>query len=109
MPGYKHPCLYCGEFIPKDSSACPVCSKVNPLGPPRCPRCRTPVEKNWKSCSNCGLSLEIACPKCKEKTFFGDYCGKCGARLIVLCPDPECKTEQPPLGENCVKCGKPLK
>lgn len=34
-------------------------------------------------------------------------CEHCGAALLVVCP--ECKTEQPPLGEKCMKCLKPLK
>jgi hypothetical protein len=29
--------------------------------------------------------------------------------LVVVCPNRKCKTEQPPIGEKCIKCGKPLK
>ncbi|MGQ9604524.1 MAG: double zinc ribbon domain-containing protein [bacterium] len=81
----------------------------NPLGPLRCPKCRNPIQKDWKKCSNCDLSLEVACPKCGKTTFFGDYCEHCDARLVVACPNPKCKTEQPPNGDKCIKCGKPLK
>ncbi|MFA5778583.1 MAG: zinc ribbon domain-containing protein [Elusimicrobiota bacterium] len=109
MPGYKHPCRYCSGLTPAESNVCPLCGKVNPLGPERCPKCKNPVENNWKSCSNCGLLLEVACPKCGKTTFFGDYCSQCGERLLVTCNNPKCKTEQPPSGAQCVKCGKPLK
>lgn len=78
------------------------------MGPLRCARCRAPIEKGWKRCNNCGLSLELTCPSCKKTTFFGDYCEQCGARLVVVCPNPKCKTEQPPLVAKCIKCGKPL-
>ncbi len=107
MPGYKHPCRYCDQLIPSDANVCPFCGKVNPLGPLRCPKCRNPIQKDYKACSNCGLILEIACPKCGETTFFGDYCEHCEASLVVVCP--KCKKEQPPVGEKCIKCGKPLK
>ncbi|RLF38009.1 MAG: hypothetical protein DRN21_05750 [Thermoplasmata archaeon] len=107
MPGYMHPCRYCNELIPPDSNVCPMCGKVNPLGPLRCPRCRNPVRKNYKVCPSCGLNLEIACPYCGEMTFCGDYCGHCEKRLVVVCP--KCKNEQPPIEGKCIKCGKPLK
>ena len=68
-----------------------------------------PVEKEYKNCANCGLKLEVACPKCGKATFFGDYCALCDARLAVICPNPKCKAEQPPLDGNCIKCGKSLK
>lgn len=109
MAGYKHPCRYCDKLIPPESKVCPFCGKVNPLGQFRCPKCRNPVQKDWKRCSNCGLSLEIICPVCGKETFFGDYCEQCDARLVVVCPDKKCREEQPPIGEKCIKCGKPLK
>jgi len=108
MPGYKHPCRYCNQLVPPDANVCPLCGKVNPLGL-RCPKCRSPIKQAWKNCSNCGLLLEVACPKCGRTTFFGDYCQNCEARLTVFCPNPKCRAEQPPLGGNCLKCGKPLK
>jgi RNA polymerase subunit RPABC4/transcription elongation factor Spt4 len=84
MSGYKKPCRYCDALIPPESNVCPVCGKVNPIGPPRCPKCRTPIQKGWKSCSNCGLALEVKCPKCRKQTFFGDYCEHCSAPLAGL-------------------------
>ena len=108
MPGYKHPCNYCNELIETDSNVCPMCGKVNPLGPLRCPRCRNPIEKAFKKCSQCGLVLEVACPACAKISFFGDYCDHCAGRLTVICPNPKCKAEQPPLGDKCIKCNKPL-
>jgi len=109
MAGYKHFCRYCDKLIPGDSNVCPICGKKNPLGSPSCPKCKSPVQKGWKSCNSCGLNLEINCPKCSKLTFFGDYCQHCDAPLTVICPNPKCKTEQPPLGEKCLNCGKPLK
>jgi predicted amidophosphoribosyltransferase len=106
MPGYKHPCRYCGKLVSTDDNVCPFCGKVNPVGPQRCPKCRNPIETGQVRCSNCGLSLQINCPNCGKPTFFGDYCQNCNNRLTVICP--KCKTEQPPLGEKCIKCGKPL-
>ena len=108
MPGYKHPCKYCGGIIEPDARVCPLCGKSNPLGPERCPKCLNPVEKTFKNCAHCGLCLEIICPKCGVPTFFGDYCGNCGAKLTVICPNPKCGTEQPPVSDRCVKCSKPL-
>ena len=109
MPGYKHQCNYCGKLIEKDANLCPYCGKVNPLGPMRCPKCRNPIQKDYIVCSNCGLNLKIICPFCGKETFFGDYCDNCNKRLLVICSDTKCKTEQPPLGNTCIKCGKPLK
>ena len=109
MAGYKHPCRYCGELVEADANVCQACGKVNPYGELRCHKCRAPVKEGWKVCPGCGLKLEIACPKCAEPVFFGDYCSKCGARLTVVCPHKGCGLEQPPVGPNCTKCGKPLK
>jgi hypothetical protein len=105
--GYKHPCKYCGKLIPPNSIACPFCEKTNPLGPDRCPRCHEPVDKQWKVCAKCNQNLRIVCPFCGKITFFGDHCEDCGARLMVVCPG--CGQEQPPIGDNCIKCGNPLK
>jgi RNA polymerase subunit RPABC4/transcription elongation factor Spt4 len=109
MAGYKHPCNYCEQLIEKDAQFCPFCGKINPTGPLRCPKCRNPITKEYKICSSCGISLKIICPKCSKETFFGDYCDNCQQRLVVVCSNPKCKTEQPPVGDVCVKCGKPLK
>ncbi len=109
MVGYKHPCRYCDDLVPPNANVCPFCGKVNPVGPLRCPKCRNPVEKGWKACSHCGLALEISCPKCNEMTFLGDYCTNCETRLIEVCPNPKCRTEQPPGDVKCIKCGRSLK
>lgn len=108
MAGYKHPCRYCDKLIPADSNVCPICGKNNPLSL-RCPICKAPIEKGWKSCSCCGLSLEMFCPKCGKATFLDDYCEHCGAPLRIVCPNPKCKTEQPIGGTKCIKCKKLLK
>lgn len=108
MPGYMHPCRYCDKLIPPDSNTCPLCGKVNPLGL-RCPRCKNPIRKDYVSCNSCGLELKCLCPSCGKTTFFGDYCEHCGHRLAVVCPHQKCRKEQPPLGNSCIYCGKPLK
>lgn len=82
MPGYMHPCRYCGALVPPDANVCPACGKTNPAGPLRCPQCRSPIRKAWVACSHCGLSLTILCPSCGKSTFFGDHCDHCGARLV---------------------------
>lgn len=109
MPGYKHPCRYCDQLIERDSGACPFCGKVNPLGPFRCPKCKNPVQRGYKKCGSCGTLLEVPCPACGKISWFGDYCDHCSARLAVVCPNPKCRTEQPPLGTGCIKCGNSLK
>jgi hypothetical protein len=109
MPGFKHPCRYCNQLNPAESKVCPFCGKVNPIGPLRCPKCQNPIQKGWKTCSGCGLLLEISCPSCGKRTFLENYCGFCNNRLVVVCGNPKCKTEQMPGPEKCIKCGKPLK
>lgn len=108
MPGYKHPCRYCGKLVSADNNVCPFCGKVNPVGPLRCPKCRFPIEIGQVACGHCGLSLQLVCPFCAKPTFFGDYCQNCNHRLVVVCPNAKCKLEQPPIGEKCIKCSKPL-
>lgn len=108
MPGYKHPCRYCGELAPPDANVCPFCGKVNPKGPTRCPRCRNPIRKEHRACSGCGLDLRVICFECMNETFFGDYCEHCGTRLLVVCPNKKCGAEQPPIGPTCVECGETL-
>ena len=107
MPGYKLPCRYCKKVIPPESNVCPFCGKANPLFL-RCPKCKDLIEKGWQNCPSCGLSLKVICPTCKSETFFGDYCEKCDFALTVVCPNPKCRLEQPPIGNKCIKCGKPL-
>lgn len=109
MPAYKHPCRYCSQLNPPESKVCPFCGKVNPVGPLRCPKCQNPIEKGWKSCSGCGLLLETSCPSCGKKTFLDYYCSFCDSKLVVVCGNPKCRTEQRPGPEKCIKCGKPLK
>lgn len=108
MVGYKHPCRYCDNLVPTDAQVCPMCGKVNPTGPLRCPNCRSPIRRNWKVCSHCGLGLHVKCPKCRRSTFLGDYCTHCDARLAVECPNGKCNIQQPP-GDFCNKCGTSLK
>ncbi len=107
MPGFKHPCNYCKTYIAAESNFCPACGRDNPLGPLRCPKCRAAIEQGWVRCSNCGLMLNVTCPQCQKATFLGEYCQQCGVELAVVCQ--KCKTKQPPLSENCLQCGKPLK
>lgn len=108
MPGYKHPCRYCGQLTPPDANVCPFCGKVNPAGPTRCPHCRNPIRKEHAACSGCGLNLRIVCSECFEETFLGDYCEHCDARLLVVCPNRKCGAEQAPVGDSCIKCGATL-
>ena len=84
MPGYKHPCRYCGKFVNADSNVCPYCGKNNPTGPLRCPKCLSPVEEDWMACSHCGLRLEITCPGCGKTTFFGSHCSHCNTELTYV-------------------------
>jgi len=109
MPKYKHPCRYCSALVDGDARVCPFCGKVNPVDSLRCPGCSAPVQKGWLACSVCGAKLETICPECLQNTFFGDYCQHCQARLLITCPNKKCLTRQPPLGDKCRKCGKPLK
>lgn len=108
MAGYKHPCRYCNALTSSDAVHCPSCGKMNPTGPLRCPRCRSPVRKRDVCCGHCGLNLHITCFHCQETTFFAHYCDACGEKLTVLCSNPKCRLEQPPVDGKCGKCGKPL-
>jgi RNA polymerase subunit RPABC4/transcription elongation factor Spt4 len=109
MPSYKQPCRYCNQLNPPDSKACPFCGRVNPVGPLRCPNCQSPIQKDWKACSGCGLVLETSCPSCGKTTFLGDYCSFCNAQLVVICGNSKCKAEQKIGRQKCIKCGKPLR
>ncbi len=109
MPGYQRPCRHCKQLVPADAAACPICGKVNPVYGPSCPRCAAHLEIAWKRCPGCGLTLEITCPKCGKPTFLDDYCSQCQSRLTVICPNRKCLFEQAPIGNKCIKCGKPLK
>lgn len=108
MSGYKKPCRYCGELVEPDSDFCPVCGKEDPSGPARCPDCRAPVQESWKLCNKCGRSLIVKCPKCGKDTFLAMYCRNCNEKLVIVCPDPKCNTEQPVGNDKCIKCGKAL-
>lgn len=108
MVGYLEPCRYCENLVEGNASFCPQCGKVNPAGPLRCPMCRNPIRKQHVVCSNCGQSLNIACPKCGEETFLGDYCRHCDVRLTVTCSEAKCGATQPAGRKTCVKCGRPL-
>ena len=106
MVGYKKPCKYCGELVDPDANLCPFCGRVGPTDLTRCPKCRAPTQAGQRVCQNCGLELIVVCPTCAKATFFGDYCMSCGSRIMVTCP--KCGTQQPPLGDKCAKCKKPL-
>ncbi|WP_408606942.1 double zinc ribbon domain-containing protein [Geosporobacter subterraneus] len=51
-----------------DANVCPICDRKDPLFL-RYPKCRSPVNKGWKACSNCGLKLVTVCPKCGKIAF----------------------------------------
>lgn len=106
MVGFKKPCKYCNQLVDADAYVCPNCGKVNPLDTTRCPKCRAPTQEGQKACQHCGLVLTTVCPQCSKPTFFGDYCQNCGGSLLVTCP--KCKKQQPPLGDRCIYCKKPL-
>ena len=105
MPGYKHPCNYCGGLIDNDSRFCPLCGKSWPFGG-RCPSCMSKVEKGWKRCGSCGLSLEAACPKCGKMTFIVGECQECKAPLTITCKN--CKNVEPLGTPECSKCNKKM-
>ena len=107
MAGYKHPCAYCGKLVNRTRTFARTAVKELRRGHFKCPRCRNTVERDFKLCAHCGLPLHIICPTCGKETFFGAQCDVCSTSLLVTCP--KCKTQQPPVGPNCVKCGKPLK
>lgn len=88
MPGYKHPCRYCGKYVPEDANLCPFCGRKGPVGEFRCRKCGSPVEKEWKVCSHCGLKLEVQCPSCKKQTFYAEICLECGADLPAPMAEP---------------------
>jgi hypothetical protein len=75
----------------------------------RCPICRYPLEEGAKVCGHCGILLWSICKSCGKETFLGDKCSNCGVPIVIICPNPKCKTEQPPTGKKCIKCGKPLR
>ncbi|HHV25083.1 MAG: zinc ribbon domain-containing protein [Methanosarcina sp.] len=109
MASYKHPCKYCGKLITRDSNFCPFCTQENPLGSMRCPVCRYPLEDGAKVCGHCGILLWSICKSCGKETFFGDKCSNCSAPIVIVCPNPKCRTEQSPASKKCIKCGKPLR
>ncbi|MBD3206358.1 hypothetical protein GF319_08445 [Candidatus Bathyarchaeota archaeon] len=103
---YKQPCRYCDEPVDSNSHLCPLCGKYNPVGPLRCPLCRSPIMRTFKVCGSCGQSLQVECPSCGRSTFFGEHCDFCGGRLVIRCEI--CGKEQPPVRDICNKCGRKL-
>jgi len=91
MPGYKHPCRYCDKLVDGDSNVCPYCGRKTPVGQLRCPKCQSPIEKEFKFCGHCGLSLETVCPACQKTTFFYDICENCGKPLVYVDPNAQKK------------------
>jgi predicted amidophosphoribosyltransferase len=67
MPGYKHPCQYCGNMVPPDSNACPFCGKVNPIGPLRCPTCRAPISEGMEVMHILRIGTRDHVPEVREK------------------------------------------
>lgn len=109
MGTYKKNCMYCDGLIPGDSKFCSICNADDPFSL-RCPRCSNVVEKGWKVCSSCRLSLNIKCSSCGKEVFASKSCSGCGAGLLVKCPSFRCGEIQIKSNDGkCIKCGKPLK
>ena len=109
MATYKKACAKCGELIPGDSGFCPFCENQDPFHL-RCPKCRQPIEENWKICSSCGLRLKALCAYCGKETPTGPKCAHCSAPVLVQCKNTKCNEVQIYTRENlCVKCRKQLR
>lgn len=108
MATYKKACAKCGELIPGDAKFCPVCENADPFVS-RCPKCRQPIEPNWKICSSCGIRLRTQCVVCGKEVPLAPKCAECGAPLMVQCRNKKCNEIQVYTAQNkCAKCGKSL-
>jgi len=108
MAFYKQPCMHCGLLVDRDARFCPGCGSDSPFSF-HCPACLRETSGKDPVCAGCGRPLQIACPKCGEKTFAGSLCQQCGGDLTVDCPNPRCGQRQFFQNKRCTACGKKLK
>ena len=60
MPGYKHPCKFCGKLVSFDDNVCPFCGGSIQWGLNGALN-ENLIETGQVKCSNCGLMLQINC------------------------------------------------
>ena len=75
---YGDYCFECGKPLPAYIAA--------PPGSFMCPKCHNPTKKEFVACPHCGISLQIECPQCKKKTYYGVNCQECGKPLPPFTP-----------------------
>lgn len=100
--------MYCNELIPGDSEMCPMCGRKDPFSL-RCPRCKNPIENNWKICSSCGIKLKTICISCGKEIPTAEFCEYCKGPILVRCKNRKCLEVQilTPEGK-CIKCGNKI-
>jgi len=106
VPGYKHPCRFCGQLVEANSPYCPHCTRPHPHQMV-CPWCFAPIQAGWRACNKCGRSLIVRCNKCgNEVGPDSDACEKCGTVIRHRCPT--CAAVVTPGDRRCARCGQKL-
>src|SRR3989337_970986 len=106
VPGYKHPCRFCGQLVEANSPYCPHCTRPHPHQMV-CPWCFAPIQAGWRACNKCGMSLIVRCNKCgNEVGPDSDACEKCGTVIRHRCPT--CAAVVTPGDRRCARCGQKL-
>ncbi|MBR1942957.1 hypothetical protein IJ843_04410 [bacterium] len=72
-----------------------------------CRKCGAEILDNSIRCSNCGIKVNMYCPKCRTLNAFGEkYCVNCGTELLLYCS--VCGTTNIYYATDCRKCHSPL-
>jgi len=107
MPGFKHPCRFCGKLVDANSAYCPFCARPHPHQL-ACPWCLAPIQPDFQVCNKCGKRLIVLCAKCNAPVGpDGDACGQCGTVARYRCPT--CAAVVGPGEKECGRCGAKLK
>lgn len=69
----------------------------------KCRKCGAQIPDDSIRCSNCGIKVNMYCPKCKTLNAFGTkVCKSCGFEILKTCS--ECGAENLYLAKECRKC-----
>ena len=72
-----------------------------------CRKCGAEILDNSIRCDNCGIKVNMYCPKCRTLNAFGEkHCVNCGTDLLLYCS--VCGSTNIYYATDCRKCHSPL-